>query len=257
MTSPATSPTGAGSGGTPGAAPGGASGAPGAALEAAPGATAGALGAVPGGTSPPRRLTPQRRREQLARTALGLFAVTPPELVSIDDVARAAGVSRALLYRYFASMHELRIAALRIVVDEVVAAITPPEEGPLLDQVRYALGAFLGSAQTYASAYVALLRTGSVIATDETNELVDSVRRHIVEVVAQRLGLTGRPAPMLELTMRAWFAVVEVSSVTWLSERGQPRETLESWLVDQLVAMLTTTARHDPATAEALASALR
>jgi AcrR family transcriptional regulator len=213
-------------------------------------------GPVSSGATAPRRLSPQRRREHLTRTALGLFAETPPELVSIEDVAHAAGVSRALLYRYFTSMHELRVAALRIVVDEVVAATTPPDEGTLLDQVRFALGAFLGSAQTYASAYVALLRTGSVIATEETNELVDSVRQHIVEVVAQRLGLTGRPAPMLELTMRAWFSVVEVSSVTWLSEGGQPRETLESWLVDQLVAMMTTTARHDPATADALRNAL-
>ncbi|MBA2324478.1 MAG: TetR family transcriptional regulator [Pseudonocardiales bacterium] len=205
----------------------------------------------------PRRLSPQRRREQLTRAALRLFAARPPELVSVDDVARAAGVSRALLYRYFASMHELRMAGLRIVVDEVIAATTPPDEGPLLDQVRYALNAFLGSAQAYASAYVALLRTGSVIATAETDELVDSVRRHIVAMVAQRLGLTGPPAPMLELTMRGWFSVVEAASVEWLRTGGLPREQLESWLIDQLVAMLATTARHDPATAAALAEAVR
>jgi len=216
----------------------------------------GGVAGAGGGPSGSRRLSPQRRREQLARTALGLFAVTPPEMVSIDDVARAAGVSRALLYRYFASIHELRVAALRIVVDEVVAAITPPDDGTLLDQVRFALGAFLGSAQTYASAYVALLRTGSVIVTDETNELVDSVRQHVVQMVTQRLGIAGRPPPMLELTMRAWFSVVEVSSVAWLSEGGQPREALEAWLVDQLVAMMATTARHDPATAAALRTAL-
>lgn len=181
-----------------------------------------------------------------------MFADRPPELVSIDDVARAAGVSRALLYRYFPGIHELRLAALRLVVEEMIAATTPPERGSLLDQVRYALGAFLGSAQTYANAYVALLRTGSVIATEETGELVDGVRQHIVAVVAQRLKLGGPPAPMLELTLRGWFAVVEVTSVRWLAEGGPPRDHLENWLVDQLVAMLATTARHDPATAAAL-----
>jgi AcrR family transcriptional regulator len=189
------------------------------------------------------------------RTALRLFADRPPELVSPEDVATAAGVSRALLYRYFASMQELRLAAMRMVVDEVIAATTPPEEGTLLDQVRYALTAFLGSAQNYAGAYVALLRTGSVIASGETDELVESVRRHIVDVVAERLGLTGQPAPMLELTMRGWFAVVEAASVEWLAAGGLPRERLENWLVDQLVAMLGTTARHDPATAVQLAPA--
>lgn len=206
----------------------------------------------------PRRLEPAARRDQLVRTALRLFADQPPELVSPEDVARGAGVSRALFYRYFASMHELRVAGLRVVVDEVIAATTPPDEGTLLDQVRFALNAFLGSAQNYSAAYVALLRTGSLIATDETNELVDSVRRHVVRMVAQRLGLPGPPDPMLELTLRGWFAVVEVASVAWLAgdvRGGWPRERLEAWLVDQLVTMLATTARHDPATADALRAA--
>jgi AcrR family transcriptional regulator len=216
----------------------------------------------------PRRMSAERRREHLVGTALELFASQPPELVSVDDVVRAADVSRALFYRYFTNIHDLRVAALRVVVGEVIAAITPPADGTLLDQVRYSLHAFLGSAQTYAGAYVALLRTGSVIATDETNALVDSVRDHVVRVVSQRLGerASSAPtgpgggivaAPMLELTLRSWFAVVEGASVAWLREGTLARERLESWLVDQLVAMLATTARHDPATASQLSAALR
>ncbi len=203
-----------------------------------------------------RRMSPQRRREHLVSTALTLFADRPPELVTVDDVARAADVSRALFYRYFPNIHELRVAALRAVVDEVIAAITPPEEYPLLDQVRYSLNAFLGSAQTYASAYVALMRTGSLIATEATNELVDSVREHVVRIVGERLAPGEPVTPMLELTLRSWFAVVEGASVTWLREGTPARERLEDWLVDQLVAMLTTTARHDPATATQLTAAL-
>ena len=211
-----------------------------------------------------RRMSPQRRREQLVRIALELYAQQPPDLVSVDDVARAADVSRALFYRYFPNINELRLAALRTVVDEMVEAITPPDSGGLIDQVRYALNAFLGSAQNYANAYVALLRTGSVVATEESDQLVDVVRDHIVGLVGQRLGtragdrsLTPRPAPMLELTMRSWFSVVEVASVAWLREGKISQERLENWLVDQLMAMLATTARHDPATASQIAAAMR
>lgn len=206
---------------------------------------------------PARRMSPRRRREQLVSTALALYADRPPELVTVDDVARAADVSRALFYRYFANIHDLRVAALRAVVDEVIAAITPPEQAGLLDQVRYSLNALLGSAQTYASAYVALMRTGSLIATDETNALVDSVRDHVVRMVGQRLRPDEPVAPMLELTLRSWFAVVEGASVRWLREGVPAQETLENWLVDQLVAMLSTTARHDPATAAQLTAAWR
>ena len=213
----------------------------------------------------PRRMSAERRREHLISTALTLFASSPPDLVTVDDVVRAADVSRALFYRYYANIHELRVAALRAVIDEVIAVLEPPAEGSLLDQVRYSLHAFLGSAQTYAGAYVALLRTGSVLATRETNELVDSVREHVVRIVSGRLaeangvspGEDFRPAPMFELTLRSWFAVVEGASVAWLREGKLARERLESWLVDQFVAMLATTARHDPATASQLGAALR
>jgi hypothetical protein len=57
--------------------------------------------------------------------------------------------------------------------------------------------------------------------------------------------------------MRSWFAVVESASVAWLREGGIDRDRLESWLIDQLMAMLATTCRHDPATARQLADALR
>jgi AcrR family transcriptional regulator len=212
--------------------------------------------------APARRMSPQRRREHLVQTALRLYADQPPELVTVDELVRAADVSRALFYRYFANLHELRMAALRTVVDEVVAAIDPPECGSPIEQARYALHAFLDLAQTYAGAYVVLMRTGSVVATDETNELTDRVRDHIVRTVALRLDAcagtaTARPAPMLELTMRAWFAVVESASVAWLRESKIDRDRLEGWLIDQLVAMLATTSRHDPATANQLTIALR
>lgn len=218
--------------------------------------------AGPSGGSP-RRMSPQRRYEHLIDTALALFAEQPPDLVTVDDVVRAADVSRALFYRYFTNMHDLRAAALAVVVREVTAAITPPTEAPLLEQVRFSLHAFLGSAQAYSAAYVALLRTGSLIATEETNALVDSVRDHVVGLVTERLGPGGAPggpiatAPMLVLTLRGWFAVVESASVAWLEDGALDRDVLESWLVDQLVAMLATTARHDPATASQLAAALR
>jgi AcrR family transcriptional regulator len=211
-----------------------------------------------------RRMSPERRREQLIRVALRLYAEQSPELVTVDDVTHAADVSRALFYRYFPNINELRLAALRAMVDEVLVATTPPEGGGLIDQVRYALSGFLGSVQSYAGAYVALLRASSAVATEESNALVDSVRDHVVRLVSQRLdartggdSVSTRPAPMLELTVRSWFSVVEGASVAWLRDGKISRERLENWLIDQLVAMLTTTARHDPATASLLAAAMR
>ncbi|HZZ52566.1 MAG TPA: TetR/AcrR family transcriptional regulator [Pseudonocardia sp.] len=210
--------------------------------------------------APARRMSPEQRREQLIRVALKLFAEQEPDEVSVDDVVRAADVSRALFYRYFSNIRDLRLAALRTVVDEVIESITPPDDLDLLGQVRHSLAGFLDSVERYAAGYVAVLRTGSTTAPDESMALVERVRTYIVSLVSTRMRKQGviadQLAPMFELTLRSWFAIAENASVAWLAEGRIPRDRLESWLLDQLTAMLATTARHDKETALQLAAAI-
>jgi AcrR family transcriptional regulator len=205
-------------------------------------------------------MSPEQRREQLIRVALKLYAERQPDDVSIDDVVRAADVSRALFYRYFPNIRELRLAALRVVVDEVIRSLTPPDDLDLLSQVRHSLAGFLDSVERYAAGYVALLRTGSATANHESNALVERVRAYIVSLVSARMreqgAVSDQPAPMFELTLRSWFVIAENASVAWLAEGKISRDRLENWLIDQLVAMLATTARHDKDTELQLVAAM-
>src|SRR5690349_6802608 len=94
------------------------------------GAAASAVGAPPAGTPaakapaaagpgkpaaerPRRRLSVDERREQLIAVALELFSLRPPEEVSIDDIAAAAGASRPLVYHYFPGKQALYEESLR------------------------------------------------------------------------------------------------------------------------------------------------
>jgi AcrR family transcriptional regulator len=54
-----------------------------------------------------RRLTPDKRREQLLDAALGLIAQRGYEGVSVEAVARAAGVTRPVVYDHFPNLGEL------------------------------------------------------------------------------------------------------------------------------------------------------
>jgi AcrR family transcriptional regulator len=177
-------------------------------------------------------MSPTARRAQLVETALHLFATTPPERVSVDDVARAADVSRALLYRYFAGIEELRVAALGSVVRELVERVELRG-----GQLRPAVADFLTIAHRHRAAYVALLRGGSAVATGETATLLDGVRAHIV-------GLLGGPTadPLQLVTLRSWVAVVETATLAWLQDGGVARAELEEWLVAQFGAMTAVTA---------------
>lgn len=194
-------------------------------------------------------MSPVRRRAHLVAVALRLYGERSPEHVSVDDVTRAADVSRALFYRYFASLDELRVAALGVVADELVERVTLPADGPLDARLRAALAAFFDVAERQAPAYVALLRsgptTGSAVGTGATDALVDGVRAHMVALLAEHVPTAGRP--LVAMTLRGWVGLVEGTCLAWLQDRAVPRAALVAWLADQLTAMLEATARtSDP-----------
>ncbi|MET0188895.1 MAG: TetR/AcrR family transcriptional regulator [Pseudonocardia sediminis] len=199
----------------------------------------------------PRRMTPERRREQLVTAALELYGRLPPEEVAVEDVTRAADCSRALFYRYFPNVESLHIAALGTVVEELIDRVAMPAPGDhdarlgLETQLRGAVDAFLDVAQRHARAYVALLRSGSVISTGETDALVDGVRDHIVALLVLRGGVAD-PSPLQLMTLRGWVALVEGATLTWLEQGEVGREVMRDWLVAQLFALLEVTARYDP-----------
>jgi AcrR family transcriptional regulator len=196
--------------------------------------------------SRPRRMSAQARRDDLIRAALDLFGSRAPELVTVDDIVVRAEVSRPLFYRYFSSLRELQVEALRTVTDGLIDGLAGLEEGPPETRLRAAVRGLIDVADHYRAGYIALLRSGSVIATSETDAAIDEVRNRAVALILDALGVTD-PSPLLSLTLRCWTAVVEGALLSWLQERTLPREALDTWLVDQLTAMLNVTTTHDKA----------
>lgn len=197
-----------------------------------------------------RRLSVEERRSQLLHAALGLFAHRPPEDVSLDDVAEAAGVSRPLVYRYFpGGKQQLYEAALRSAADELQGCFDEPHEGPLPDRLTRALERYLRFVDEHGTGFSALLRGGSVVETSRTSAIVDEVRRAAAEHILSHL-TTAEPGPWLRMTVRMWITAVEAASLIWLDEgRQPPAAELRDWLVEQFVALLTVTARRDAETA--------
>ena len=189
-------------------------------------------------------MTPEARRAQLVSAALDLYGRLAPEEVAVEDVTRAADVSRALFYRYFSGVEELQVAALGSVADELVSRVALPGDGPLGEQLTTALEVFLDVVERHARAYVALLRSGSAVSTGATDALVDGVRKHMVDLLCVRGGVPD-PTPLQLMTLRGWVALVEGSVLAWLEAGREPdRVELRGWLVEELFAMLEVTARR-------------
>jgi AcrR family transcriptional regulator len=57
-------------------------------------------------------MEPEDRREQLVMVASGLLSASGPDGVSVSSLAHAAGVSRPVVYRFFAGRHAIIVAVL-------------------------------------------------------------------------------------------------------------------------------------------------
>ncbi|MEU0393118.1 TetR/AcrR family transcriptional regulator [Streptomyces sp. NPDC006208] len=197
-----------------------------------------------------RRLSVEERRTQLLAAALTLFAHRPPEEVSLDDVAEAAGVSRPLVYRYFpGGKQQLYETALRSAADQLESRFAEPAAGPPTERLSRVLDRYLAFVDEHDAGFSALLRGGSVAETSRTSTIVDEVRRAAADQILVHLGVAA-PGSRLRMMVRTWIAAVEAASLIWLDEGKQPAtDELRDWLIDHLIALLAATAATDEETA--------
>ncbi|GAA1744860.1 TetR/AcrR family transcriptional regulator [Nonomuraea bangladeshensis] len=185
-----------------------------------------------------------RRREELMAAALELFSTRDAEDVSIDDVASAAGASRALVYHYFGGKQELYVAALKSAAEQLESRLRPQDGGRPLDDLASGLGRYFDFVEEHAAGFAALLRGGPANRSGEVGEIVDGVRRRLFRLIQEQMGVE-EPSPVLRATLRSWIASVETAGLDWLEHRDLERPALERMLVDQMVALLGVAAGYD------------
>ncbi|MDT0265662.1 TetR/AcrR family transcriptional regulator [Streptomyces sp. DSM 44915] len=202
-----------------------------------------------------RRLSVDERRAQLIATAQGLFAHRVPEEVSLDDVARRAGVSRPLVYRYFpGGKQQLYEAALQHAAEELAACFDVPAGGPLSERLGRGLDRYLAFVREHGEGFSALLRGGSVVGTARTTAIVDGVRRAAADRVLSHMAVR-RPGPWLRTAVRTWISAVEAMSLISLDEGELGLDELRDYLIDLFVGQLVITAAHDRQTARVVRAA--
>ncbi len=139
--------------------------------------------------------------------------------ISVDEIARAAGVSKGLLYHYFHGKRGYYVAAVRHAADQLVlmteeAGARVEAEGPSVEGLTLGLRVFLEYVERHARAYATLLRGG--LGTDaEVVAIIEDVRQRFIAGIVERLGVE-RPTPRLRTVLRGWIGFVEAVSLDWL-----------------------------------------
>ncbi len=194
-------------------------------------------------SAPPRsvreraRLGVDERRNQLLELGLQLFSDHSYDELGVDDIARAAGISKGLLYHYFPSKRDYYVEVVRRAAGQLLERTGGGADDEVsVEALRRALDAYLDFVDQHARSYVALVR-GGIGSDPEVVQLLEGTRRTLTERIVSRISADA-PPPLLRLALRGWIGLVESASLDWLDRREVPREQLRGLLEQMLLATI-------------------
>jgi AcrR family transcriptional regulator len=177
------------------------------------------------------------RREDLVAAAVEAVRAAGPDF-AVDDVARSAGVSKTVIYRYFTDKDELVDAVLERISTVILLprllgeiAVEHPDDRASL---RAVIAAFVSliedEPELYRFAYAQTGRSGRA-------DLVAATEHEIAEalaaVMAARLADAGRPPGAARTWAYGVVGMVQLAAHWWSTARTVPATEL----VEQLVAL--------------------
>jgi AcrR family transcriptional regulator len=108
-----------------------------------------------------RRLTPERRRDLILEGAERVFAERGYEAASMEEIARAAGITPAVIYDHFPSKAALHVQLLEgqaaALIDSVAAVLAAAPEEPGA-RLRIGIDAYFGFVERHPFAWRMLIR---------------------------------------------------------------------------------------------------
>lgn len=183
-----------------------------------------------------RRLDVDERRAQLLEVGTELFSKHSFEELSMAQIARAAGISKALLYHYFPSKEEFFKAALGEAATELALRTTPDDSLPPLEQVRGSTRAFVAWIGERGPAYMKLLQ--SVGAVPELRETMTAIRDFTSARIIDGLIPEKERTPAKRAAVRAWLWFMDGVLLDWIEHGDRKPDEVADGLVDSLAALL-------------------
>jgi AcrR family transcriptional regulator len=190
------------------------------------------------------RLQVDERRRQLLDAGAALFAEHAYEEISMRDIAKAAGVSKPLLYHYFPSKIDLFKAAVAEKAAELQRVIEPSGQGTPFEQLSRTLDAYLAWIESNLLTWSKLVQ--SAAALPEAREIVESFRQRTMDMALARLTGGGEPRPALRTAIKGWLGYMDAAILDWTQAKDLPREQLRDLLIAAFGAALLSAQQLDP-----------
>jgi AcrR family transcriptional regulator len=187
-----------------------------------------------------RRLPVAERRELIVEAAGRLFGDRGYDATRLDDVAAAAGVTKPVLYRHFASKRDLYLALLARHRDDLPTfAEAMPNEGSGRERLGAVLQLWLAYVEAHSYAWKMLFRdTGGGPEVQAFRQDVHARAREVLADTIRSLGDGRIPAreiePLAELMSMGMASLV----LWWMENPGTSRRALVDAMTRVWVGLL-------------------
>lgn len=152
-----------------------------------------------------------------------MFADTSYDALSMDDIAKHAGVAKGLIYYYFKSKRGYYLAIVEDSVAELVARAAGESELPNAQRVRTTIDGYLYYAEHHQAAYRTIV-TGGVGSDSEVLAIRDAVREELIATIAEGAYGHREIPPIARLALVGWLAGVEGSTLDWIGPAEAPAQ---------------------------------
>jgi AcrR family transcriptional regulator len=190
------------------------------------------------------RLQTDERRRQLLEAGARVFTERSYDDASMAEVARAAGISKGLLYHYFPSKRDLFVATLEAAAAELREITQPDPALPLPEQLVAALDAYLRWIEEHADSYVKLLE--SATGSDDVRSYMAQMRANTVERMLEVLVRSGDPAAV-RTALHGFLWFIDGACLDWLANRDLTRDQLRDMLATAFAGAIGAAAQTGPA----------
>jgi AcrR family transcriptional regulator len=194
------------------------------------------------------RLSPEARRAQLIELGVEMLAKRRLDELSVELIAKAAGISRGLLFHYFPSKQDFHLEVARAAAAEMIRRTEPDPELNPVEALRGALTSFIEYVEENPDNYKSLVR-GAVSGDTRMRAIFDETRSTMAQRVLGVLAELGlEPSPRATLAIHGWVAYVEECVVLWIDTRTVGRDALLDLLTKSLPAVALAASEEDVGT---------
>ena len=183
------------------------------------------------------RLSPEARRAQLIDLGVEMLATRRLDELSVELIAKAAGISRGLLFHYFPSKQHFHLEVARAAAAEMIRRTEPDTSQSPVEALRGALSSFMDYVEENPDNYKSLVR-GAASGDAEMRAIFDDTRSTMAQRILDVLSTMGlEVSARMQLAIAGWVAYVEECVVRWIDTRTVDRDQLLEMLTKSLPAV--------------------